>query len=251
MIRSFGSLLLTLKYITLSSVLLLGASKLHAQVREIKNYTGTEVDPVSNKRISITKFTEKKLDGKVESIETNFYTADGKEKVASRKVVFKESPYAPNFVFNNIRTSSMEVLIVRGNQVEMHYRKNADSPALKKTLTVPAPVVVDAGVIEYIKDNWASLKSGKKMAVNLLVVSRLSYYDFALYEESTPADIKAGQTRIVFVSNNWIVRRAVSPIKMVFDNATKQMVRFEGMTNMSDINAEKFTNAVITYKQDQ
>lgn len=222
-----------------------------AQVRQTNTYTGTAIDQTTKAKIFVAKFTEKRVNGKIESIETVYFAPDGKEKIATRKVVYKDSPYAPNFVFQNLRNNSTEILSTVGNTAELHYKKSGSQNPLKKKLTVPSPMVADAGLVEFILAKWTNLKAGKRELINIVVTSRLDYYNFALYEKTPESEAKAGLTRIYFVSNHWFIRKLVSPIIMVFDNTTKQLVRFEGTTNLTNENGELFMKAIITYQFDK
>ncbi len=229
------------------SVNLIGFS----QVKISNSYVCNGIDARNDKKIFFGKFLEKRVDGQVESLESTYFSIDGKEKLGFRKVVFKENRYAPNFVYQNLRTNSMEILTTNGNLAEIHYKKDAKSTPVKKTIKVPSPMVADAGLVELIRDHWGNLKAGKREKINMVITSRLNYYEFEIYDVTLDAEKKAGQTRIVFISPHWIVRNVVDPIYLIFDNSTKQLLRFEGATALSDEKGELYMNAIITYHFDK
>ncbi|MES2628709.1 MAG: hypothetical protein V4616_07040 [Bacteroidota bacterium] len=217
-------------------------------VSQVRNYSGVATDIKTGKVLFTAKFNEKRINGKLESMETQYFSADGKVKIAVRKVLFRNNPYAPNFVFQNLRTDATEVMTTEGTTAELHFKKNGDTKPVKKTITVPGVMVADAGLVSLILDRWGNLKAGKQEGLNIIVTSRLDYYHFILYEKSTDADRKAGHTRIIFVSDNWFVRKVIDPIEMVFENSTKRLIRFEGATNLTDQDGKQFTSAIITYQ---
>ncbi len=224
------------------------AAKSAAPLRTSITYSGTAIDATSKAKIFLARFTETRINGVVESLETTYYSPDGKEKIATRSVIFTKNRYAPNFVFHNLRTKGTETMTTSGNVAEVHYKKGGTETVLKKKLTVPAPMVADAGLVELVREKWTSLKAGKREPACIIVPSRQDFYHFTLYDKTTAADKKANRTTIYFESNYWLIRSLMEPIVMVFDNTTKQLVRFEGTTNLTNDSGDPFMKAIITYQ---
>ncbi len=221
-------------------------TRVFSQRISTRNYTGVATNPKNNETLFIAKFSEKHQNGELLSMETSYFDPSGLVKIAHRKVVFKKNSYAPNFVFHNIRTGGTEVLLVNEDHVEIQFKKS-ESSAVEKTVlkNIPPPIVADAGLVELIRDNWEYLLAGNKKELSIVVPSRLDYYSF--YLKQKPSKNKEVIT-ISFESNHWLIRQLVAPILLSFDSKNKQLMKYEGTTNLTDENGDLFVKAIITYQ---
>ena len=108
---------------------------------------------------------------------------------------------------------------------ELRYRLVEGGRERSATEAIDAPAVTGPSLFGHILRHWDALSAGQAQAVRLVVLSRL---------ESIPFEIRradgAGPGRRVFTVTpaNWWIRLAVKPLRVEFDEATRQVQRYEG-----------------------
>jgi hypothetical protein len=92
---------------------------------------------------------------------------------------------------------------------------------------VDAPVVSGPSLHGFILTHWEAIERGPSMPVRMIVLAQKQTYAFDIRRiESTAAD--AGRTSFSITPSSWIVRLALKPLSVTFDNATRTVVRYEG-----------------------
>lgn len=221
-----------------------------SQKQVLWNYRGKAIDQQTGELLFTAKFTEKRINGHLESMETQYFDPKTGQKIADRKAVFEQpGSFNPNFVFHNYRTGSMEVVDFSNQNAALYYKKNQGSTAYKKQLTqIPKPIVADAGLVELVLNRWSDLQQGKVVNLQIVVPSRLDYYPFQLCKNKKESN---EQTMVIyFTSSNWFIRQLVSPIVLSFDTRSKRLVQYAGTTNLTNENGELIMKALITYQFD-
>ena len=95
------------------------------------------------------------------------------------------------------------------------------------TETVSAPVVSGPTLHGFVHHHWDSLAAGQSLPVRLIVLQKMQTYGFDIRLESTERT-PGGHTVFAVTPSSFFVRLAVPPLRVVFDTASRQIVRYEG-----------------------
>ena len=92
---------------------------------------------------------------------------------------------------------------------------------------VDSPVVSGPSLHGFILSHWESLALGEPLPVRMIVLAKKQTYGFDIRRiESDRAEV--GRTSYSITPSSWIVRLAIKPLSVTFDNATRNVVRYEG-----------------------
>jgi hypothetical protein len=94
----------------------------------------------------------------------------------------------------------------------------------RRVETVDAPVVTGATLFGWTIAHWDELASGRVLPVRFVAVDDVRTYAFELALVETDATT----TVISMRAKQAIVRAAVPPMRLVFDTATRKVLRYEG-----------------------
>ena len=183
---------------------------------------------------------------------TEYKTIDGK-LIASRKVDFQNG-YASGYVFEqpelNIRTevkrgkTDISYLSIQGSE------KVSKSYALKDIETA----IISAGMFNAVERNWGALESGKAVTFNLLVPDKERTYSMRLkrikIEGSNLSKYlpTAGNISFELKINNGFLRLLVPAIELGYDADSRQLVFYQGPSNLKKSDGGKIGEIWITYK---
>lgn len=92
------------------------------------------------------------------------------------------------------------------------------------TEAVTSPVVSGPTLHGFVHHHWDALAAGKVMPVRLISLQALQTYGFDIALEG----VAAGTTVFRITPSNFLVRLAIDPLRVVFDSASRQVVRYEG-----------------------
>lgn len=200
------------------------------------SYTGYAYKEGVKKPVYTEKFTDKTIDGKPSEITTKYYDATNK-LIAQRTLSFSKSKFAPDFKTEDFRTGYIEGAEAKGNKFRLFVKESKDDKLKEKTISIPAPAVIDGGFNQYIKANWSELEKGTALIFNFAVASRLDYYKMRAVKIS--ATDKTMKVKIE--PERKILRMLASPIVVNYDKSTKRILSYEGISNISDENGDNFT----------
>ncbi|MGK0500551.1 MAG: hypothetical protein ACJAYG_002204 [Oceanicoccus sp.] len=119
------------------------------------------------------------------------------------------------------------------DQLLMSYASSGN-PAEEKTLLIDQPLVIDAGFDHFVREHWADLIAGESLDFYFPAPSRLSLVELRAtrsncsYTTTTEACFKIN-------SSNWLIRLLLDPIELGYNIDSKQLTRFRGLANMTDI----------------
>ena len=92
---------------------------------------------------------------------------------------------------------------------------------------VDAPVVSGPSVHGFILHHWDLLARGETMPVRMIVLAQKQTYAFNIRRVEGNA-VEAGSTSFSITPSSWLVRLALKPLSVTFDNTTRNVVRYEG-----------------------
>ncbi len=124
------------------------------------------------------------------------------------------------------------------------YRRSMQSPGLQiedlragETVVIDSvfddDVVVDAGFDHYVRLRWDDLSSGDEVKFPFLVVGRDKPLNMRAQLEEK---VKCPQSRLCLsiTLDNWLLSALVSPIRLEYDQDSRRLLQFKGVSNIRD-----------------
>lgn len=206
-------------------------------------FVGTAFAPESRQPIYTERYTEQfNADGKLVS-STVLYREYNGTRLAEKFLDYARHPYAPAFEFTNVKTGYQEsVRWLPDGKVRLAHREPGEE-VQQKVLSVPEPVVADAGFNPFIRDHIAALKNGDVLEFNFLNPARLTWFRFTARRTAQTDD----SITIIITPANTVLRWLVEPIELVYSEPEARLLHYRGLTNIS-LSGNKTINAHIDYE---
>ncbi|MGL6291085.1 MAG: hypothetical protein ACRC2H_10390 [Silanimonas sp.] len=150
---------------------------------------------------------------------------------ARKRVDYRSAVAAPAFQFEDARSGYSEG-VLRGDGGA---RVFVDRPDAEKQ-TAPLPggaLVADAGFDQWVRREWPRLTAGESVPMAFLVPSRLTSYDFKVYEVDADEADTAGDRRFRLRLGG-LLGWFAPHIDVVYDGSNRRLLRFEGLSNLRD-----------------
>ena len=113
---------------------------------------------------------------------------------------------------------------VSADGTRLAYRLIRDGQASTAAETVSDPVVSGPSLHGFVLRHWDTLAAGKRIPVRMIVLAGKTTYGFDI-RQAAQAD---GRTSFSITPSNLLVRLAIAPLTVTFDNATRSVVRYDG-----------------------
>ncbi|MEY3124663.1 MAG: hypothetical protein RLZZ573_1183 [Pseudomonadota bacterium] len=142
---------------------------------------------------------------------------------------------------------------VSANGKQIQYRLIKNGKSSSATEDVSDPVVSGTSMFGFILKNRDVLQAGKVMPVRMIVLSEKTTYGFDIALESRAN----GQTTFSVVPTHFLIRMAIAPMHVVFDDANQSAVRYVGRVppmqmisgKLKDLDARvEYTNTAARYR---
>ncbi len=167
--------------------------------------------------------------------EWNFTYRDPDGKViVKRKVNFKKNVHIPDYSLEDTRDGYLEGSEWKNGQVRVFARRTGNDPLKEKWISVPEPAVVDAGFNFFIETNWNKLMNGETMHFNFIAPIEQDYFKFRLLKDKELTEGSRNLVRFRLEIDNFLLRIFVKPILVTYNQATKQLAYYEGISNIND-----------------
>ncbi len=145
------------------------------------------------------------------------YTDEKGKVIAKKEIDYREDSLKPTFQLEDMRDGYLEGAKVRKDTITLISRKNKNSLLKEKTLIIPEPIIIDAGLNAFVRKNWDELEKGKTLKFNLAVPNELDYFSFRI-TKSGEKEIEKKKTIILKVEpSNFIIRALVNPIIIYYE----------------------------------
>lgn len=221
------------------------------QGNNILEFQGNAYDPETRQLIYIEKHRVLlNQEGRYLSSTVKYQTPNG-ALFAEKQVDYSGSSIAPSFTFIDFRMDS-RVSVVRGDQsIYLNSENGARETTRKVAVDVSKPVVVDAGFDRLIYENWQRLLESKDLSFAFLAITRAQLVNLDVIEKARTKDTVVYR----ITPSNFFFRLLVDPIELTYDLKNKQLLRFEGLTNIAKSENGKVKDdnyvAVINYRYAQ
>lgn len=122
----------------------------------------------------------------------------------------------------NRQTGLAGSVVLDADQRQLHFERT-DS-AQHKSERVTAPVVAGPNLHGHILQHWGTLNKGERLPVRMVVLSRMETLGFDIHKIAS----NGRSSTIQITPSHFLLRLVVSPLRVVFDNATGRVARYEG-----------------------
>ena len=127
---------------------------------------------------------------------------------------------------------------------QVDYRPSMQAPGLRiedlragETIVIDSDfeddVVVDAGFDHYVRLRWDELANGEEVRFPFLVAGRAKPLNMRAQLEE---ELACSESRLclTITLDNWLLAALVSPIRLEYDQASRRLMQFEGVSNIRD-----------------
>ena len=158
---------------------------------------------------------------------------------ARKRVVYGGDSVAPSFEMEDARLGYREGVRGAGAEREVYVQREAGDEERRGPLPDAKGLVADAGFDGFVQANWDALARGDTVRFPFLVPSRLDYFNFKVRKEreETVDGVPASVIRLA-LGSWWAF--LLPHIDVVYSNADRQLLRFEGLTNVRDADGENY-----------
>ena len=205
------------------------------------------------------------------------YKETNGEIFATKKIDYKHSYFAPDFVQENSRNGE-KIDIKRRSQRDdentikyrIQYQENSKERLEKETIRYSSRLIIDAGFDHFIPQNWQALNDGKELTIDYLIPSLQDYYELTIKKETCSAKNNSklqDQRSSEFESehcfsisaSSFFIGLFSSQLELTYgkkkdsegnDRNNIKLVSFQGRSNISDSEGNyQDVNIVYQYKE--
>lgn len=213
-----------------------------------RTFEGIAKDKSSNEFIYKEIHDEIFSNGKHVQTITSFVCENDNE-FAKRNLDFSKSFQQPTYLLVDSRTGLMESITPIGDNVyEIQYQKNHKSKLKSKRLKVPDPAIVDGGFNYFIKENWEKIVDNQKLYFNFLSPAFQDYFSFQIFKVDSNQE-NMNLVKLRMESRQVFLRLLMKPIFVYYDTDTKQIVKYEGISNIRDLDGNSY-KALLHYPEE-
>lgn len=112
---------------------------------------------------------------------------------------------------------------------QLHYRLAEGDRVRSVSEVIDAPAVTGPSLHGHILQHWDALSAGGVQVVRFVVLSRLESIPFEIRRaEASDGATPPGRRAFTITPARWWLRLAIKPLRVEFDEATRQVRRYEG-----------------------
>ena len=173
--------------------------------------------------------------------------------LATKKMIYGNNPSQPNFTLESTTNGYQEGVIYTKNQElnnkRIVYNQESESAKRKEKILKMTPnTVIDGGFHYFVLKQWNSLMNGENIKIKFLSTARLKSFDFSIKKMPSQSNESDSNSVIFkFTVNNPFIQWLLKPIYLTYDQQTRRLMQFEGITNLSDKEGKSY-KAVIYYE---
>jgi hypothetical protein len=199
--------------------------------KEPIHYRGTAYTHNTRELLYTDEYREYYSDKGVLSAEVT-YRDPSKNIIASKAITYNSGYSTPSFTISNHYFESIESIIVSNNTVSLVSKSSGNAALKKKTIRLPENPVIDAGFHYFLLSNWDRLIQKKAVSFSYVMPSSLKTVTLEIKE--IKRSIWKERKTIVFhiEPKNMVLKLFIAPIKLRYDFITKDMLSFEGFSNL-------------------
>jgi hypothetical protein len=174
----------------------------------------------------------------------DYFLPNGKLIVTNRQN-FQYSPYVPTVEQTDLRDNERSGLLRKDNRWILY---NNDE---RETVDNQDPLVASAGFDSFIRQHWAQLSRGESLDFDFAIPQSLFLAPLRLEKiDCKVADvsrIEPNSLCLEVTPSSMLFSFFFDPIEVVYDQATKNLMAYRGLTNLNDAEGDAY-EAEIFYR---
>lgn len=147
---------------------------------------------------------------------------------------YGSNPLVPSFRMEDARWGYVEQLQSTPDGQQLTVRRPGGAERSGTIAVDDSALVADAGYDEFVRRRWDDLISGRKVPLDFIVPSRLTYYGFAA-QLKREEQVEDGALKVFSLGLAGFFRIFVPEIEVAYDAETRELRRFVGLTNIRNV----------------
>lgn len=176
------------------------------------------------------------------------YIGNDGRLLGDKTLDFSQDPYVPLMRFSQPVTDSQDSITQvddHGIRLESRYQGKRTSTLLPRE---PGQVA-DAGFNAYVADHLPELMQGQTLHMSFIVVARQAQYRFRITPDGRLT--QSGEPAIrLRVEPDSLLRWVVPPLTLVYGTTSRQLLNYEGLSNITNPQTGKVWEARIRFTPD-
>jgi hypothetical protein len=166
--------------------------------------------------------------GTYQTLKTDYF--DKNQKLVGKMTsTYSANHYSPNYLYEDLRTGKIEKVGINNEQKNFLIEKTEKGITYKSKLELKNDSIAGLGFHNFLVTNYDKLtkEGGEVYFVNTEKVDQYKFDISILKRES-------GKTWFKLVPNNIVYRAFLPPMILCYDDQSKRVQNFEGLSNIKD-----------------
>lgn len=144
-------------------------------------------------------------------------------------IIAEQARMAPGYVLRRFDAANRQQgysgsVVVSREGRHLDFTLVRDGKVQTASEDVRDPVVSGPSLHGFILHHWDRLVAGEKLPVRMIILDRLETYGFDIRHQHAAG----GHATFSITPSSWLVRLVVAPLTVTFDQAARNVVRYEG-----------------------
>jgi len=144
------------------------------------------------------------------------------ELIIEERVTSSASYGFQRFDVANRQTGLAGSVVLDVGQNQLRFKRTSSEQQQRER--VSAPVVAGPNLHGHILHHWDALEKAERLPVRMVVLARMETLGFDIHKVESKENVTAFQ----ITPSHFLMRLAVSPLRVVFDNTTRRVLHYEG-----------------------
>jgi len=206
--------------------------------KEPIHYRGTAYTPNTRERLYTDEYREYYSDKGVLSAEV-IYRDPSQNIIASKDIIYNSGYLTPSFTISNHYFGSIESIIVSNNTVSLVSKASKHAAVKKKTIRLPENPVIDAGFHYFVLSNWDLLIQKNTLPFSYVMPKTLKTVTLEIKEINRSIWNERNTIEFHIELKNRVLKLFVAPIILRYDFIRKDLLSFEGLSNINFLSGPK------------
>ncbi len=175
--------------------------------------------------------------------ETTVYFNQQNKPVLKETIVTKDGQFES---YKIDQLQSGQSASVDKSQSQLRFNRQGSEKQETETIEYPSEFAIGSTIVNLAEQNFSKLLAGNDVDFELGLWDRQKLISFYLRKDSESKD----QLRVKMNPSNFFIRQFVDTIYFTFDKSRREMIKYEGRTNLLKKSGDEFEplNAVVRYQ---